>query len=95
MNEILHANIFFIIASVATVLFCILVAIALFHVIKILKLIRSIVERVESASELIAEDAVHVREFVKNGGLFTKILSYIMGAQFGRKKRRPYDDDDE
>lgn len=96
MNEILHANIFFIIASVATVVFCILISIALYQVIKILKLIRSITERIEAASELVAEDVAHVREFVKSGGVFTRVLGFIMGSQFaGRNKRQARDEDDD
>ena len=96
MNEILHANIFFIISSVATVIFCILVSLVLYQVWKITKMIRQIVERIEEASELVAEDVAHVRQFVKNGGLFTRILSFIMGAQMARKKKRAdVEEDDE
>lgn len=96
MNEILHANIFFFIASAATVLFCILVSVALYQLIKILKLIRSVMERIEQGSELIAEDVANVRAFIKNGGLMSRILGFMMGAGFGKRKRsRRSRDDDE
>ena len=61
MNEVLHANIFFLIASIATVVFCILISIILYHVLKIIKSLRSIIERIEAGSERIAEDVANVR----------------------------------
>ena len=88
MNEVLHANIFFVIASVATVAFCILTCIILYHVIKITKSVRSIVERVEAGSEAIAKDVAQVREFVASGGLFSRIIKFFMGAQTETKRRR-------
>ncbi len=84
MSEVLQANIFFYIASVATVVFCIVVTMMLLQVYKILKVIRSILERVESASEVMAEDVAHVRKLVATGGL----ISTIVGLVFGKKKSR-------
>lgn len=87
MNEVLHANIFFFIASVATVVFCILTCIILYQVIKITKSIRVIVERIEAGSEMIAEDIAHVRELVSNGGLMSRIMGFIFGMMGGQAKR--------
>lgn len=96
MNEILHANIFFFIASAATVVFCILISIALYQVIRILKLVRSVMERIEAGSELIAEDVANVRAFIKNGSLMSRILGFMMGGGFGkqRRSRRTTEDDE-
>ncbi|MEM9337049.1 MAG: hypothetical protein AAGA35_04305 [Patescibacteria group bacterium] len=80
MNEVLHANIFFLITSVATVLFTILLCVALYHVIKILKSIRRIVERVDEGSEVIAEDIEHIRSFVLEGSLMSQIIRFFMGG---------------
>jgi uncharacterized protein (UPF0335 family) len=89
MNEILHANIFFIIASIATVMFCVLTCIILFHVIKIVRSIRSIIERIEEGSEVIAQDVAHVRELVTSGGLMAKAAKFVMGlSKTARKKRK-------
>lgn len=84
MSEVLQANIFFYIASVATVVFCIVVTMILFQVYKIVKIIRSILERVDSASEVMAEDVAHVRQLVATGGL----LSTIFGLVFGSKRKK-------
>ena len=84
MSEVLQANIFFYIASVATVVFCIVVTLLLFQVYKILKTFRSILERIDSASEVMAEDVAQVRKLVATGGL----VSTIMGLVFGTKKKK-------
>ena len=86
MSEVLQANIFFYIASVATVIFCILVSMVLFQVYKIMKSARRIIERVESASEVMAEDAAQIRELIATGGLLSTIFSLVFGLK--RKKAR-------
>ena len=88
MNEVLHANIFFIIASIATVVFCILISIILYHLLKIVRSIRSIVERIEAGSEVIAQDVAHVRELVASGGIIARIMQFVMGARPRRSRRR-------
>ncbi len=94
MNEVLHANIFFVIASIATVVFCIFTCFILYQVYKILKLARSILERIESASEVVAHDVAQVRELVRGGGLFTRVLNFILGSTETStpKRRRPKND---
>lgn len=87
MEDILHANIFFVITSVATVIFCIIVSLILWQVLKIVKSVRRITERIEVASEQIAEDAANVRHFVAQGGVFSKMIGIIMGAMAGSARR--------
>ena len=95
MNEILHANIFFLIASIATVVFCILVSLILFQVLKIVKSLRAIMERIEAGSEQIVSDVTQVRELIASGGMFSRAISFIMGSAFGRggKRRKSRDED--
>ena len=95
MNEVLHANIFFFISSIATVLFTILLCFALYHIIKILRSIRRIVERVEHGSEVLAEDIEHVRSFVLEGSLISQILRFFVGGAARRKNSRRRSRDDE
>ncbi len=80
MNEILHANIFFVIASVATVCFCILVCICLYHLIKILQSVRAILSRIEEGSEVIAEDLSHLRASIMEGGIVSRIIGLFFGG---------------
>jgi hypothetical protein len=93
MNEILQANIFFFIASVATVVFLILISVILYHVIKIVRSIRSIVEKIEVGSEVLADDVSNLRSQIINGGGFITrfitlfINSGVIGGQ-ERSKRK-------
>ncbi len=88
MNEILQANIFFIIASIATVCFCILVSIALYHVIKILQTVRSVLERIEAGSEVLAEDLAQFRSFFAEGGFVSRFFSSFVPGAGSKKTRR-------
>jgi hypothetical protein len=88
MNEILHANIFFIIASVATVCFCILVCIILYHLIKIMQSVRAILTRIEEGSEVIAEDLTHLRATIMEGGIVSRLIGFFFGSGNTTPKRK-------
>jgi hypothetical protein len=92
MNEILHANIFFVIASVATVIFSIVICLILFHVLKLVKSIRRIVERIEEASEQVADDVAHARSLLFNGGMIARVMGFMAGTK--RKTRHSWTDED-
>ncbi len=85
MNEVLHANIFFFIASVATVVFCLFVCFILYHVYKIARSVRRMVERIEAGSELIAEDVAFVRNFMKGG--LARIIGIFAPTTRSRARR--------
>lgn len=88
MDEVLHANIFFFITSVAVMLVTLLVCFALFHVIKILKSVRRIVERIDAGSEMIVEDVEQLRSYVLEGSLMSQLVGFFMGSRgFARKRR--------
>jgi hypothetical protein len=90
MTEVLHANIFFVIASVATVVFSLLVCLAMYQVIKILRAVRRLVERVESGSEVLMEDVAQFRSFVMKGSFISQLIGFFMSrggaARSSRKK---------
>ena len=87
MSEILQANIFFGITSVAVVVFTLFVCIILYQIIKILRSIRKIVDRVEEGSEVIAEDVSQLRAYVVEGSLVSQIMSFVFGAGARRATR--------
>jgi hypothetical protein len=88
MSEVLQANIFFMIASAATVVFVIMVCIVLYHVIKIVIAIRAIVERLEAGSDVIADDVSAMRDFVKSGGLVSYIINRVSPKQRSTRSSR-------
>jgi hypothetical protein len=87
MSEILNANIFFIITSIAVILFTLLVCVVLYHVIKILQSIRKIVDRVEEGSENIVEDVSRLRTYVLEGSLLSQIISFFVGTKKTRARK--------
>jgi hypothetical protein len=93
MTEVLHANIFFVIASVAVVLFSIIVCVILYHVLKIVKAIRRMVDRIEAGSEMIAEDVEQFRSFVMRGSLVSQLINFFMGGRRSRRHARDIDED--
>ncbi len=63
----LQTNIFFIITSIAVVVFTILLCIALYHLIRILRNVQDMTDRLKRGSEQLAEDVLEVRTFVREG----------------------------
>ncbi len=87
MSEVLQANIFFMITAVAVLVVTIFVAVALYHLIRILRAIRDIVERVREGSEVIAEDVAHMRDGIVTGRFFSAVMSRASeAAGFGRRR---------
>jgi len=95
MSEVLHANIFFVIASIGVIIFTVLVSLALYQIVKILRSVRNIVERVEEGSETIAEDVSQLRSYVMSGSLFSQILGFFMGSKATRFRTRSRKTDNE
>ena len=88
MTEILQANIFFFIASIATIVFSILACVAMYLVVKILISIRAIIARIEAGSDLIADDILAARAFVTSGGLISHLISFVTRQAGGGRKTR-------
>lgn len=90
MNEVLHANIFFFITSIAVVVFTLLLCFAVYQVIKILKSIRRIVDRIDEGSEMIADDMENLRAYVVEGSLVSQLIGFFMGnrSAFKRSTRK-------
>ena len=91
MNDILNADIFFVIASISTVLFTLVLCAILYQILKLVKTLRRIIERVESASEQVAADMVQARALLYNGGIIAKVIGFMAGTK--RKTRRSRDED--
>ena len=88
MTEVLHANIFFVIASVGVVALTILACVLLYQVIKIVRSIRRIVDRVEAGSEVLAEDIENIRENLNPAKLVTFVMNLIPGMSMPRRRTR-------
>ena len=92
MSEVLEANIFFFIASVGVIAFTLLSCIGLYYVIKILRSVQRIIERIEKGSGMIAEDVAHLREYLGRGSFISRIVGMFF-SQMGRRNSRANDED--
>ena len=88
MNEILQTNVFFVITSIAVVLFTLLVCVLLFHLIKITKSIRRIVDRVEAGSEVLADDLENIRTSLNATKLVKLVMSFVPGSKPKRRSAK-------
>ena len=79
MSEVLQANIFFFITGIAVIVFSLLLCIALYHFIKILKSVRNVVERIEAGTEVIAEDMSNMRDYFAEGTFFSHLVGMVVG----------------
>jgi hypothetical protein len=80
MNEVLHANVFFFITGIAVIIFTALLCVALFHIIRLLKTLRRIVDRVDAGAEAIHEDMQNIRSHLASGGVIRKLVRFFFGA---------------
>ncbi|NCN52194.1 hypothetical protein GW943_00045 [Candidatus Parcubacteria bacterium] len=88
MNEVLQTNVFFVITSIAVVVFTVLLCVALYQVIKILMSARRVMDRIESGTEAIAAEAGKIHAHITNGGFLKNIIKSIFGMRGGASKAR-------
>lgn len=81
MTEVLQANIFFFITACAIIVFTMLLCVALFHVIKLLKSVRRIVARVDEGTEALSEDMHTIRTHIAGGGILRKLAHFLFGSK--------------
>jgi hypothetical protein len=92
MEEVLKANVFFFVTSAAVVIFTLLLCVAVYHVIKALRTLRKILDRVEEGTEVIAEDFENVRTYFTQEGLLPRLLGTLMGTRKKAKEKKQKQD---
>ncbi len=85
MTDIMQADIFFFITSVAVIIFTALLCVAVYHIIKILKTVRRIVERINQGSEVLADDIENIRTSLNPTKLISFIVGLLPGGIIGKK----------
>lgn len=68
MQEFIKADIFFFITSIAVVLVTVGVIIALYYIVRILRNVKDVTERVDEGSKILAEDFSELRSDLKAKG---------------------------
>lgn len=85
MDELLHANIFFFITSIAVIVVTVFLVVLLHHLIQIARDAREITNMVKEESTEIAEDLEELRDTIKKEGFR---LWHFFAFLVGRRRRR-------
>ncbi len=81
METLIKADIFFFITSISVVLVTIGIAVALYYIIRILRNIREVTERLDEGSKVLAKDLSDLRGTIKREG-------FVWGHIFGFLKKQ-------
>jgi Skp family chaperone for outer membrane proteins len=89
MEQILKANIFFFITSVAVMVLSVIAAVFLIYIIRILRDVKDISGRIRSESAMLAEDIAALRANVRNKGMKLRhIIGLIQNIRERTKRTR-------
>lgn len=90
METVMKSDIFFFITTICVVALSVLIGIAVFYLIKILKDLKIISKEVKEEGHMIIEDARDMREsFKKNGNSLLKALfAFILGKKTKKHKNK-------
>lgn len=104
MSETLLANLFFIITGSAILVVVAFLCVVLYQILKVMRILRDILERVQAGAEMLAEDARALREQIANGSITGRVVTAVMGAisaftkvgarRSSPRKKRPITHDD-
>ena len=95
MDIVLQTNIFFYITSIAVIVVTVLLVVALFYLIAIIRNVKEISDRLRKGTEILSEDIGEFRDNVKRDGMrFMHVVRFI-GKAFrsanGNGKRKKND----
>jgi hypothetical protein len=91
METLIHADIFFFVSTIALVLITIGIVIALIYLIKILRNVSDVSEKVKVESSEIISDIKTLRTDIKKEGFRINYISKFFGKLFGRRSRSKKD----
>lgn len=87
MVELLHADIFFFVTTIAVLVLLILVSIALIYLIRFLRDIRYVARRAREESDLLSEDLANLRVAVRKEGFKAIHVARFFRSVFGSSRR--------
>lgn len=75
METLIHADVFFFIASIATIIFTILLSVALFYLIGILKGVKQATDTLRGKVEVVSENLEAMRKKIMESFIFNLIFT--------------------
>lgn len=88
MDTIIHADIFFFVSTIALVVITLGLIVALVYIIKILRTISNVSEKVKDESDEILADIKNLRGTIKRQGFGLRNVTELIKMVFGRKKSK-------
>ena len=88
MNEILLANLFFIITGSAVLVVATFLCLLCYHLIRIVQKGHTILEQLETRAELLVDDVKALRDRIAQSTIVGRILVAIVGAVTREKPKR-------
>lgn len=88
MDTIIHADIFFFVSTIALVVITLGLIVALVYIIKILRTISNVSEKVKDESDEILADIKNLRGTIKRQGFGLRNVTEFIKMVFGRKKSK-------
>lgn len=83
MDLVLQTNIFFYITSAAVLVVTFFVCVVLYYVVRILRDIRAVTDRVRRGSESVANDLASLREGIREDGMRLRDFAMFFVRRFG------------
>jgi xanthine/uracil permease len=87
MNNLIHADIFFFVTTIAVVLIAALVIVVILYIVRILSDVHYISSVVRKETDHLAEDLEEIRDKVKKEGLLLGFWDFISGLFNSRSRR--------
>lgn len=99
MNTIIHADIFFFITSIAVVIFAIGTIIVFYYLIRLMKHVEYIAEKIRLESDHVTEDIAAIRDRIRNGeskalSIMGRMFTFFIGKAVNKKRRAKSRDED-
>jgi len=92
MNNLIHADVFFFVTTIAVIVVAAVFTVALFYFIGVLKNVRDVSEAIKEETDLIRDDIRAARENMKRDGFKLKhivsLFSRFSNTKQGRKKTK-------
>lgn len=92
MTEVLQANIFFLITTIAVVVFTVFLCLAMYYLVSILRSVRNVAKRLEEGSDTIVGDMKQLRTYIVSGSLISQVIGLFTKSK--RTKRRKESESD-
>ncbi len=87
-SSLLHADIFFVITSVAVVLLTIVAVVVLIYLMKIMAEVRALVKFTHAEAETLSQDLAEFRQKLQAGAFLGWLVQMFVGAKKKRSKQR-------